>query len=92
MNRSALDAAVAARTGLSTAQASSAVGAALAAIGEALVQGDSVALPGFGTFEARSRAAREGRNPRTGETLTIAATVVPAFKPAAGLKRAVAGD
>lgn len=91
MNRQALDAAVAAHTGVSTAQASAAVGATLAVIAEALARGESVALPGFGTFEVRSRAAREGRNPRTGETLAIAATVVPAFKPAAGLKRAVSG-
>lgn len=91
MNRQALDAAVAAQIGVSSTQASAAVGAVLSAITDALAKGDSVTLPGFGTFEARARAAREGRNPRTGESLTIAATVVPAFKPAAGLKRAVSG-
>lgn len=61
------------------------------AIGADLEAGASVTLPGLGTFEARDRAAREGRNPRTGETLQIAATRTPAFKAGAPLRRRVAG-
>jgi DNA-binding protein HU-beta len=56
-----------------------------------LETGTSVTIPGLGTFEARDRAARGGRNPRTGEPVQIAATRVPAFKAAAGLRRRVAG-
>ena len=55
-----------------------------------LVKGDKVQLIGFGTFETRERAAKEGRNPRTGETIKIAATKVPAFKAGKALKDAVA--
>lgn len=55
-------------------------------ISVALKQGDKVQVSGFGQFETRQRKAREGRNPRTGETLSIAASTVPAFKPAKGLK------
>jgi DNA-binding protein HU-beta len=61
----------------------------LGAIATALAEGDKVALPGFGTFETRSRAARIGRNPRTGEALDIPASTAPTFKAAAALKRAV---
>jgi DNA-binding protein HU-beta len=53
--------------------------------------GDRVTLPGFGTFEPRSRAARSGRNPQTGEVMQIAASKAPAFKPATAFKQAVAG-
>lgn len=55
----------------------------------AVAAGESVQLVGFGTFEARSRAAREARNPKTGETLKIAAKKVPAFKPGKAFKDAV---
>ena len=58
---------------------------------EALAKGDKVSLVGFGTFEVRERAAREGKNPRTGENLTIAACKVPAFKPGKALKDKVNG-
>ncbi|WP_308188324.1 HU family DNA-binding protein [Nocardioides sp. R-C-SC26] len=61
-------------------------------VGEALKSGDAVTLAGFGTFEARSRAARTGRNPQTGEEIQIAASTAPAFKPAAALKRVVNGE
>jgi DNA-binding protein HU-beta len=57
----------------------------------ALAKGDSVALPGFGSFEVRDRAARTGRNPQTGEELQIAASKAPAFKPASALKQRVNG-
>lgn len=92
MNRSDLIAAVAEQTGLSAQQAGEAVGAALEGIVRGVASGDSVALAGFGTFERRERAARAGRNPQTGEAIQIAASVAPAFKPATGFKRAVAGN
>ena len=63
-----------------------ALDAALNAISYALASGDSVQLIGFGTFSVKSRAAREGRNPRTGETVKIAATKAPVFKPGKALK------
>lgn len=59
------------------------------AIAEALAAGEKVALTGFGTFETRQRAAREGRNPRTGETIQIPAQKTPAFKAGKALKDAV---
>ena len=90
MKQNELGQAVASRTGLSAAQATGALTAAVDIIAAALAAGDSVTLSGFGTFEPRQRAARSGRNPQTGEALTIAASVVPAFKPAAALKRTVA--
>ena len=61
----------------------------LGAITEALQKGDAVALSGFGTFATKERAARTGRNPRTGEAIQIAATKVPGFKAGKGLKDAV---
>ncbi len=54
-----------------------------------LKKGDEVAIAGFGTFSVRSRAARTGRNPKTGETISIAATKVPKFKAGKGFKEAV---
>ncbi|MFZ5502483.1 MAG: HU family DNA-binding protein [Pseudomonadota bacterium] len=56
----------------------------------AVAKGDSVALVGFGTFKSAARAAREGKNPRTGEKLKIAATTVPKFTAGATFKQAVA--
>ena len=56
---------------------------------EALVKGDKVSLKGFGNFEVRERGERTGRNPRTGETMTIAASKAPAFKSSSALKNAV---
>ena len=67
-----------------------AVTAVLDSITAALVDGDKVALVGFGTFETRKRPARKGRNPRTKEEITIPATVAPAFKAGKALKDAVA--
>ena len=66
-----------------------ALGALLDIISDTLKKGDSLSLVGFGTFEVRSRAARTGRNPKTGEALKIKAAKVPAFKPGATLKAAV---
>lgn len=61
------------------------------AVTETLAQGKTVALMGFGTFEVRQRAARTGRNPQSGETITIAATQAVGFKTGSQLKKAVAG-
>ncbi len=88
MNKTDLVNAVAAK-GLTKKDAAVAVDAVFGAIEGALVKGDKVQLIGFGTFETRERAAKEGRNPRTGETIKIAASKVPAFKAGAGLKNAV---
>ncbi|MBO5897310.1 MAG: HU family DNA-binding protein [Clostridia bacterium] len=88
MNKTDLVNAVAA-AGFTKKDADKAVAAVFGAIEDALVKGDKVQLIGFGTFEVRERAAKEGRNPRTGETLKIAASKVPAFKAGAALKNAV---
>lgn len=88
MNKTDLVNAVAAK-GFTKKDADAAVVAVFEAIEGALVKGDKVQLIGFGTFEVRERAAKEGRNPRTGETIKIAATKVPAFKAGKALKDAV---
>jgi nucleoid DNA-binding protein len=92
MNRKDLVETVARETGLSAAQAEAALTAVVNGVVGAVAAGERVTLPGFGTFEPRSRAARSGRNPRTGEVLEIGATVAPAFKPASTFKQAVAGN
>ncbi len=89
MNKTELVDAVAESADLSKASAARAVDAALAAISGSLAQGDQVALIGFGTFLVRDRAARTGRNPRTGDSIEIAAAKIPAFKPGKALKDAV---
>ena len=89
MNKTDLIAAVAAKAELSKKDADAAVSAVFDAVSEALAQGDKVQLVGFGTFEVRARAAKQGRNPKTGETMTIAASTVPAFKAGKALKDAV---
>jgi len=89
MNKSELVAAVAEKADLSKSSAARAVDAAIAAVTEAVAKGDSVSLVGFGTFEARKRAARTGKNPQTGEALKIAAATVPAFKAGKAFKDAV---
>jgi DNA-binding protein HU-beta len=91
MNRKDLVETVAREAGLTAAQADAALTAALDGVAGAVAAGEKVTLPGFGTFERRSRAARSGRNPQTGEALEIAATVTPGFKPASAFKQAVAG-
>lgn len=91
MNRKDLVETVAREAELSAAHADAALTAALDGVVAAVAAGEKVNLPGFGTFEQRPRAARSGRNPQTGETLEIAATVAPAFKPAIAFKQAVAG-
>ncbi len=71
-------------------EAEAAVDAVIGAITEALKKGEDVRLVGFGTFQVKKRAAREGRNPRTGATLSIPAKKVPVFKAGKSLKDAVA--
>ena len=90
MNKTELIAAVAEKTDLSKKDADAAVSAVLGAITDALKAGDKIQLVGFGTFEVRNRAAKQGRNPRTGETMTVPASKVPAFKAGKALKEAVA--
>ncbi len=89
MNKSELIEAVAKSADLSKADAGRAVDAFVDATTKALKKGDQVSLVGFGTFSVRSRAAREGRNPRTGETTRIPASKSPAFKAGKALKDAV---
>lgn len=81
--------AIAKEAGLTKADANRALDATLGAIKKALAKGDSVPLVGFGTFKTAKRAAREGRNPRTGETVKIAARTAVTFKPGTALKDAV---
>jgi DNA-binding protein HU-beta len=89
MNKGDLVDAVADATGDSKAAASAAVDAVLDSITGALKKGDKVQISGFGTFEVRARAARQGRNPQTGEAIQIAASKAPAFKAGKALKDAV---
>ena len=89
MNKSELAAHVAAQTALSRAQAERTVDAVFSAIGEALAGGECVVIAGFGAFTTKERGARKGRNPRTGETIAIAASRAPAFKAGKALRDAV---
>ncbi len=89
MNKTDLIDVVAASADLPKASAGRAVDAMVNAITKALKKNDEVTLVGFGTFSVRKRAARAGRNPRTGETIKIAASKVPAFKPGKAFKDAV---
>lgn len=89
MNKTELIAAAAAEANVSKKDAAAVIDAALAAVTASLKKGDKVQLIGFGTFETRNRAARQGKNPKTGEAIKIAASKVPAFKAGAALKNAV---
>lgn len=89
MNKSELIEAIAGSAEMTKTDAQKCFDAAIDAITEALKNGDQVALTGFGTFSVKERAARDGRNPRTGEKITIAAAKVPGFKAGKGLKDAV---
>lgn len=91
MNRKELIAALADKTGSTKVAADRYLAALLEIISGTLKKGDDVALIGFGSFEVRKRAARTGRNPKTGEALKIKASRVPAFKAGATLKAAVSG-
>ena len=89
MNRSELGNRVAERTGLGSPDAKGAVDAVFAVIAEALAKGEDVRIAGFGAFGIRARPARTGRNPRTGESVPIAASTAPTFKPGKALKDSV---
>ena len=89
MNKSELIDAVAGAADLTKADAGRAIDATVAAITKALAKGDSLSLIGFGTFSVSKRAARTGRNPRTGETIQIKAAKLPKFKAGKALKDAV---
>lgn len=86
MNKTELIAAVAEKAEISKKDAEKAVKAFSDAVAEELAKGGKVQLVGFGNFEVSERPAREGRNPRTGETMTIAASKTPKFKPGKALK------
>ena len=89
MNKGELIDAVAGSAGLSRADATKAVDGILAAITSTLAGGGGISLVGFGTFSVKARAARMGRNPRTGEAIQIKASNVPGFKAGKALKEAV---
>lgn len=91
MNRKELVEALATKTESTKADAERAVAGLIDIISGTLKKGDSITLVGFGTFEVRKRAARTGRNPKTGEELKIKASKAPAFKPGATLKATVNG-
>ncbi len=89
MTKAELVAKIAEKAGLSKKDAEAALNAFMDAVKEALAAGEKVSLVGFGTFEVVERAERKGRNPQTGEEITIPATKAPKFRPGKGLKEAV---
>ena len=89
MNKTELIAVVAEKAELSKKDAEKAIKAFTDAVSEELVKGGKIQLVGFGTFEVAERAAREGRNPKTGETMPIAASKAPKFKAGKALKDAL---
>ena len=89
MNKTELVAAVAEKAGLSKKDAEKAVAAVIDSVVDTLKAGDKVALVGFGTFEVKKRAAREGTNPLTGAKIKIAALKSPAFKAGKAFKEAI---
>ena len=90
MNKTELIAAVAEKADLSKKDAEAAITAAVEAITGALIEGEEVQLVGFGSFEVKTRAARVGRNPKTGEEIPISEARLPVFKAGKALKDAVA--
>lgn len=89
MNKTDLVEVVALKADMSKKESEKAVKAVFEAIEEALAAGDKVQLVGFGTYSVKERAAREGRNPKTGEKMTIAASKTPAFTAGKALKDAI---
>ena len=89
MNKTQLIEAIADKSGLKKKEAEAALNAMTAAIAEALKAGEKVQLVGFGTYEVKERAARSGRNPKTGETIEIAASKHPAFTAGKALNDAI---
>ena len=90
MNKTELIAQIAAKSGLSKKDAEKALAATIDSITEAMVNGDKVALVGFGSFEVKSREARMGRNPKTKEVIDIPASKAPVFKAGKALKDTIA--
>ena len=90
MNKTELVNAVAEKADFSKKDADKAVAAVLDSITDALAQGDKVQIVGFGTFEVRARAEKQGPNPKTGEAMIVPASNLPAFKAGKALKEAVA--
>ena len=90
MNKTELVNAFAEKADFSKKDADKAVAAVLDSITDALAQGDKVQIVGFGTFEVRARAEKQGRNPKTGEAMIVPASNLPAFKAGKALKEAVA--
>jgi DNA-binding protein HU-beta len=90
MNKGELVDSVAAKTNITKKQADEVISAFLSVVTEAVANGDKVTLVGFGSFERRERAEREGRNPKTNEPMTIPATKVPAFSAGKLFKEKVA--
>ncbi len=86
MNKAELVTAIAEKTELSKKDSEKALKAFIDVVTEELVKGEKIQLVGFGTFEVTERAAREGRNPQTGETMSIAASKAPRFKAGKALK------
>ena len=89
MNKTELASSVATRASVTKATADSAVAAVFATIAEALARGEKVSIAGFGTFATRSRPARRGRNPATGESIAIAAATAPSFNAGKTLRDAL---
>ena len=89
MNKSEISERLAGRMGMNKAAAKDAVDSVFAAIGEALTNGEEVRIVGFGTFGTRNRPARTGRNPQTGEVISISASKSPSFKAGKALRDAV---
>lgn len=89
MNKGQLVDSIASNADLTKAQAAAALNAVLDAVGNTLKAGDKVTLVGFGTFSVSHRAERQGRNPKTNETITIKAKNVVKFKPGSDLEKAV---
>ena len=92
MNKTDLIASVSASTGMPQEAAHRAVNATIEIIIDAIQDGDSVNIPGFGTFSRKHRNARKGINPRTGDTVDIPETFIPSFKPGKRLKDAAKGE
>ena len=89
MKKSDIAAQVADKTSVSKGDAEAAVNAVLGTITDAVARGESVSIAGFGTFTVKHHPARQGRNPRTGESIEIAASMVPAFKAGKALRDGV---
>ncbi len=89
MNKTELIASLAKETNLTKADAGRCLDSFLTIIENTLASGDSITLPGFGSFSVKDRPARTGRNPQTGEEIAIPAAIVPTFKAGKGLKDSV---